>query len=80
MTLSQPTEAPSSITENIMQNFQGDGVSLYKIILDIHSGRIMGSLGSYIMDLAAISLIFLCITGLMKRKRPEKDRRKRGRH
>ncbi len=77
VTLSMPTEGPSLITEQIMQNFQGQGVSLYKIILDLHSGRIMGSFGSYIMDLAAISLIFLCITGLMKRRRPEKTRRKR---
>ena len=81
VTLSKPTDAPSSITEhNIMQDFQRQGVSLYKVILDLHSGRIMGSFGSYIMDLAAISLIFLCITGLMKRKRPEKDQRKRSRH
>lgn len=79
VTLSQPTEAPATLTESIMQDFQGQGVSLYKVILDLHSGRIMGSFGPYIMDLAAICLIFLCITGLMNRKRTAKDRRKRRR-
>ena len=69
-------KAPEQITENILQDYKGQGVTLSRLILDLHSGNIMGSFGSYIMDLAAISLIFLGITGFMKRKRGDKDRRK----
>lgn len=72
---SHPQAAPKAITEQILQDFQGQGVSLYKIILDLHSGNIFGSLGSYLMDLAAISLIFLCFTGLMKRRPNNNGRR-----
>lgn len=69
-------QPPAQITEKIMQDFKGQGVTLSRLILDLHSGHIMGSFGPYLMDLAAISLIFLGFTGLMKRKRTDKDRRR----
>ena len=37
-----------------------------KILLDIHTGRAFGKLGPYLMDLAALSLIFLLVTGVYK--------------
>jgi len=75
--LSKPETAPAQITEKIQQDFQGQGVSLYRLILDLHSGHIFGAIGPYLMDIAAISLIFLGITGLMKRKPNGKNRRTR---
>lgn len=68
--------APEQVTQDIMQDFKGQGVTLSRIMLDLHSGNIMGSYGSYIMDLAALSLIFLGITGFMKRKKSDRDKRK----
>lgn len=76
-TPSLPSQTPDAITEEILTDFRGQGISLYRLILDLHSGRILGSFGPYLMDLAAISLIFLGITGLMKRKRNGKDRRRK---
>lgn len=69
-------KAPEQITEKILQDFQGRGISLYRLVLDLHSGRIFGTFGPYFMDLAAISLIILGITGLIQRKRSAKDRKK----
>ncbi|PCI51839.1 MAG: hypothetical protein COB49_00785 [Alphaproteobacteria bacterium] len=70
-------QPPDQISEKIMQDFRGQGVTLSRLVLDLHSGHIMGSFGPYIMDLAALSLIFLGVTGLMQRKRSDKDRRKK---
>ncbi|MBL4801803.1 MAG: PepSY domain-containing protein [Emcibacter sp.] len=73
----QEIQAPDHITEKIMHDFKGQGISLSRVILDLHSGHIMGSFGPYIMDLAAISLIFLGLTGLMKRRRSDKRKSKK---
>ncbi len=74
---SKAQKAPKQIREKVMLDFQGQGISLSRLILDIHSGHILGSWGSYLMDLAAISLIFLGLTGLMKHRRRDRDRQKR---
>ncbi|NOZ67240.1 MAG: hypothetical protein GXP00_12250 [Alphaproteobacteria bacterium] len=74
---SKTQKAPGQITEKIMLDFQGQGISLSRLILDIHSGHILGSWGPYLMDLAAISLIFLGLTGLMKHRRRDRDSQKR---
>ncbi len=76
-TLGQAVQAPKQVTTRIMQGYSGQGVTLSRLILDLHSGNIMGSMGSYVMDLAALCLIFLGLSGLFNRKRSEKDRRKR---
>ncbi|VAV99148.1 hypothetical protein MNBD_ALPHA02-1457 [hydrothermal vent metagenome] len=74
---SKAQKAPKQITEKIMLDFQGQGVPLSRLILDLHSGHILGSWGPYLMDLAAISLIFLGLTGLMKHRRRDRDSQKR---
>ncbi|WP_339864727.1 PepSY domain-containing protein [Paremcibacter congregatus] len=73
---SEQAPAPAPVVEAILQDYQGQGISLYKIILDLHSGHIFGAYGPYLMDLAAISLIFLGITGLMKRRQNGKNKRR----
>lgn len=51
---------------------RGEGLPLYRVILDIHSGRFFSRAGPLAMDLAALALIALSGTGLwtwMKRRR-----------
>jgi hypothetical protein len=43
---------------------RGGGLPLYRILLDVHSGRILSDVGRYVMDGAAVLLIILSITGL----------------
>ena len=69
-------QVPEKVTKMILQDFQGQGITLSRLILDLHSGHIMGKFGPYVMDLAALSLIFLGLTGLMKRRPSDKNRRK----
>ena len=42
----------------------GEGVSLEKIILDLHTGKLFGIPGTIISDMAALALIFLTGSGL----------------
>lgn len=43
--------------------FRGNGLPLERIILDLHSGRILGPAGVLLMDLAALMLITLALSG-----------------
>lgn len=60
-----PTSSlPAEVRERINQHLSGTGLPLYRIVLDIHSGRILGHLGPWLMDIAGVLIIILSITGL----------------
>lgn len=59
-TASPPNELKRVITEG----FVGQGLSLERILLDMHSGRIAGAIGVFVMDLAALSFILLAAVGV----------------
>lgn len=58
-------DAPQTIVAPALAAHWGAGVPLHRIIADIHSGRILGSWGPYLMDAAALSLIILAISGFI---------------
>jgi hypothetical protein len=51
-------------THTLLESFQGGGVSLYRVLLDLHSGRLFGWGGRTAMDLAAIAIIILITSGI----------------
>lgn len=59
----------SLVDEAYNDAFKGDessepvSLSLERVILDIHSGRFFGQWGVYVMDAAAIMMLFLAISG-----------------
>ncbi len=58
--------------------YRGMGLKLERIILDLHSGRIFGHYGIYLMDAAAIALLWLSLSGLwVWSSRRRKMRRKK---
>ncbi len=50
--------------ENLLIAYRGNGLKLERVILDLHSGRIFGQYGVYVMDAAAIALLWLSLSGL----------------
>ncbi len=50
--------------EQLLLAYRGKGLKLERIILDLHSGRIFGVYGIYLMDAAAIALLWLSLSGL----------------
>ena len=57
--------APETLQQAITRVYRGKGLSLERVLLDFHSGRIFGNIGTIIYDLLAIAIGFLSISGLV---------------
>ncbi len=55
---------PAELIPAMNQHLRGEGLPLYRIILDLHSGNFFGDLGVWIMDASAILLLVLSLTGI----------------
>ncbi len=60
----QPSPAPESLIADLLSNYRGAGLSVERVLLDLHSGRILGPWGIWLMDAAAVLLLLLAITGV----------------
>ncbi len=58
------TPAPAAQPEAALQSYRGEGITLYRLLLDLHSGRLFGSLGVWVVDVAAVAMLFLTMTGV----------------
>jgi len=56
--------APKKLTTEVIAVHSGRGLPASRIMLDLHSGRIFGRWGPYVMDGAAVLLLLLTMTGL----------------
>lgn len=70
-----PLELADSVSASILEQFQGGGVSLYRVLLDLHAGRLFGWGGRTAMDLTAVAVLILVTSGiggwLRKSRRPQ---------
>jgi hypothetical protein len=57
-------ELPAPLYQNILEQYRGKGLSLERVVLDLHSGRLFNQGGVYFMDMIALLLIFLACSGL----------------
>lgn len=64
ITWSRAQLLPDAQRNVLNQEVRGGGLPLYRILLDVHSGRIFSDVGRFVMDGAAVLLIILSITGL----------------
>jgi hypothetical protein len=48
----------------ILANYQGRGPTLYRVLLDLHSGRLFGWGGRTLMDLSALAILLLVSSGI----------------
>ncbi|MBT5903165.1 MAG: hypothetical protein HOH58_13755 [Opitutaceae bacterium] len=62
--LSVAVPAPVEQREAALQAFRGEGITLYRVLLDLHSGRLFGTMGVWIVDAAALAMLFLTMTGV----------------
>lgn len=64
--------------EKLLIAYRGNGLKLERVILDLHSGRIFGKYGIYLMDAAAVALLWLSLSGLwVWNSRRQKMRKKK---
>ena len=61
---SAPTPVPDALAQPLNRHLRGEGLPLYRIILDIHSGHFLSHAGVLLMDGAALLLIILSLTGI----------------
>ncbi|MDH3871185.1 MAG: PepSY domain-containing protein [Gammaproteobacteria bacterium] len=64
VTWSSAIETPDALHAALVDAYRGSGLSLERVLLDLHSGRILGNWGVYLMDAAAILFLLLAITGV----------------
>mgnify|MGYP006072934753 FL=1 len=67
-----PTETPDNINTLIQNHARSNEINYERVLLDLHSGRLLGSWGQNIMSLSAVLLLVLAITGIFiwLRKKP----------
>lgn len=70
-------QPPEAIHASIVSDVLRQALSLERLMLDLHSGRLFGQLGIYVMDAAAVSLIVLGLTGLWLWLRYRRSQRRR---
>ena len=64
ITWARISNLPPKLESTLNQIFRGKGLTEERVLLDLHSGRILGKAGPWIMDIAAILLIILSFTGI----------------
>lgn len=71
------TTPPEDLLQRLIALNPGPGLSAERLLLDLHSGRLFGRWGPYLIDLAAVVLLFNAISGLFiwwRRRRQQRQR------
>lgn len=55
---------PAGLQGELLQQYRGTGLPLERVMLDLHSGRIAGNWGVYVVDAAAILFFILALSGI----------------
>lgn len=60
---SVPAAAPEALTAALLERYRGGGLPLERVILDLHSGRILGRYGPWLVDACVILFLVMSLTG-----------------
>jgi len=52
------------VQRSLLDQYRGSGLSWERLLLDLHSGRLFGSVGVFIIDLAGIALLLIALSGV----------------
>jgi uncharacterized iron-regulated membrane protein len=67
----EPVTLPPGLRGRLVEIYRIKGLPLERVLLDVHSGRILGAWGVYLVDAAAVLFLGLVLTGLwMWSRRP----------
>lgn len=67
---------PETLLGSLERFWFGEGVSLERLMLDLHSGRVFSQVGVVLLDLAGVGMILLAFTGVwMWARRVARQRR-----
>jgi len=61
---SAPAQMPSSVEKELAEYFHGKGITVERLVLDIHNGHILGRYGVWLIDIVGGLLLILSLTGL----------------
>ena len=73
------TTLPESVYTQWKNGYTGAGLSLYRLLLDVHAGRFFGLPGTFAMDATAVAILYLCFSGLAvwwQRRKPRNSARR----
>lgn len=71
-----PEQPVPELRVALQEAYRGTGLTLERVLLDIHTGRILGSRGVYLVDAAALLFLVLAISGLWLWVRHQSNARK----
>jgi hypothetical protein len=60
---SQAQPPPRALVQDLQRHYRAHILPMERVMLDLHSGRILGSWGVFVIDAAAVLLFFLGISG-----------------
>jgi len=61
---SEAAPVPPGLEEALQAAYRGAGLPVERVLLDLHSGRILGRAGVYLVDAAAILFLLLAMSGV----------------
>ncbi len=61
---SESRQIPESLYEQLLTLYRGKGLPMERVILDLHSGRILGQAGVWLVDMMAILFLLLALSGV----------------
>lgn len=75
---SQPSAVPQALRDRVVRDYRRRLLTVERFMLDLHSGRLLGRFGVWVMDLAAVAFLVLAGSGLwLWLLRPGRPARKR---
>lgn len=62
---SRPTVPTAQQAQQIGVAALGQAINWERVLLDLHSGRILPGLGRYLADITALALLYMCFSGIV---------------
>ncbi|MEN8206296.1 MAG: PepSY domain-containing protein [Pseudomonadota bacterium] len=63
-TWSTKADTPPALARALQAAYRGNGLPLERVVLDLHSGRILGNAGVLLVDAATILFLLLALSGI----------------